>query len=46
MPMQTMQIRLTDKQIKRIDTLVKKGVYPNRSETVRDAVRKLVGNGE
>jgi len=46
MPMQTMQIRLTSKQIKRIDTLVKKGVYPNRSEAVRDAVRKLVGNEE
>ncbi len=46
MSMQTMQIRLTDKQIKRVDVLVKKGVYPNRSEAVRDAVRKLVGNGE
>ncbi len=46
MAMQTMQIRLTDKQIKRVDLLVKKGVYPNRSEAVRDAVRKLVGNGE
>lgn len=46
MPMQTMQIRLTDKQIKRIDVMVKKGVYPNRSEAVRDAVRKLVGNEE
>ena len=45
MPMQTMQIRLTDKQIKRVDTLVKKGIYPNRSEAVRDAVRKLVENG-
>lgn len=44
--MQTMQIRLTDKQIKRVDTLVKKGIYPNRSEAVRDAVRKLVGNSE
>lgn len=44
MPMQTMQIRLTGKQIKRVDTLVKKGIYPNRSEAVRDAVRKLVGN--
>ena len=40
--METVQIRLTDKQIKNIETLVKKGVYPNRSEAVRDAVRKLV----
>ncbi len=42
MVMETVQIRLTDKQIKNIETLVKKGVYPNRSEAVRDAVRKLV----
>ena len=46
MVMQTMQIRLTENQIKRIDSLVNKGVYPNRSEAVRDAVRKLVGNSE
>ncbi len=44
--MQTMQIRLTEKQIKRVDALVKKGIYPNRSEAVRDAVRRLVGNEE
>ncbi|MBI4019003.1 MAG: ribbon-helix-helix protein, CopG family [Candidatus Aenigmarchaeota archaeon] len=40
--MATVQIRLTEKQIKQIDELVEQGVYPNRSETVRDAVRKLV----
>ena len=46
MVMETVQIRLTDKQIRSIDTLVKKGVYPNRSEAVRDAVRKrVVDNG-
>lgn len=45
--MQTMQIRLTEKQLKTVDILVKKGVYPNRSEAVRDAVRRLVeGNGK
>ena len=43
MVMETIQIRLTEKQIKNIDHLVKRGVYPNRSEAVRDAVRKLVG---
>jgi len=43
MVMETIQIRLTEKQIKSIDTLVKRGIYPNRSEAVRDAVRKLVG---
>jgi Arc/MetJ-type ribon-helix-helix transcriptional regulator len=43
--METIQIRLTEKQIKAIGTLVKRGVYPNRSEAVRDAVRRLVENG-
>lgn len=42
MTMETVQIRLTERQIKNIDVLVRKGVYPNRSEAVRDAVRKLV----
>lgn len=46
MVMETVQIRLTEKQIKSIDGLVRKGVYPNRSEAVRDAVRKLVNDGE
>ena len=42
MVMSTMQIRLTEKQIRSIDGLVKVGVYPNRSEAVRDAVRRLI----
>jgi Arc/MetJ-type ribon-helix-helix transcriptional regulator len=42
MVMETVQIRLTDKQIRNIDVLVRKGTYPNRSEAVRDAVRRLV----
>jgi len=42
--METVQIRLTEKQIRALNTLIKKGVYPNRSEAVRDAVRKLVDN--
>jgi antitoxin ParD1/3/4 len=46
MVMETVQIRLTEKQIRNIDVLVKRGVYPNRSEAVRDAVRKLVENGQ
>jgi Arc/MetJ-type ribon-helix-helix transcriptional regulator len=46
MVMETVQIRLTEKQIKNIESLVKKGVYPNRSEAVRDAVRKLVDEAE
>ena len=40
--MMTVQIRLTERQLKSIDQLVRKGVYPNRSEAVRDAVRTLV----
>ena len=42
MVMSTVQIRLTPKQIRMIDLFVRKGSYPNRSEAVRDAVRKLV----
>jgi Arc/MetJ-type ribon-helix-helix transcriptional regulator len=42
MVMSTVQIRLTPRQIKSIDSFVRKGTYPNRSEAVRDAVRKLV----
>ncbi|MFB6075700.1 MAG: ribbon-helix-helix domain-containing protein, partial [Candidatus Aenigmatarchaeota archaeon] len=44
MSMESVQIRLTKKQIKNIDKLVNDGQYPNRSETVRDAVRKLLGS--
>lgn len=40
--METLQIRLTKKQIKAVEELVKVGVYPNRSEAIRDAVRKLI----
>ena len=43
MPMETVQIRLTGKQIKKLDFMIRTGTYPNRSEAVRDAVRKLVG---
>ncbi len=46
MVMETVQIRLTEKQIRNIEGLVKKGVYPNRSEAVRDAVRRLVDESE
>lgn len=37
-----MQIRLTEGHIKKIDTLIKNGHYPNRSEAVRDATRRLI----
>jgi Arc/MetJ-type ribon-helix-helix transcriptional regulator len=39
--MLTCQIRLTEKHLHDIDRLVKQGIYPNRSEAIRDAVRKL-----
>jgi Arc/MetJ-type ribon-helix-helix transcriptional regulator len=39
--MHTIQIRLTRELIEDIDRLVGVGVYPNRSEAVRDAVRAL-----
>lgn len=42
MGMQTMQIRLTENQIKRLDVMIKVGQYPSRSEAVRDATRRLI----
>lgn len=42
MVMETIQIRLTKKLVEKIDELVKEGFYPNRSEAVRDAVRRLI----
>jgi Arc/MetJ-type ribon-helix-helix transcriptional regulator len=42
MGMFTVQIRLTQKQIEMIDKIIDSGHYPNRSEAVRDAVRRLI----
>ena len=39
MVMDTVQIRLGDKLIKDIDKLVKNGLYSNRSDAIREAVR-------
>jgi Arc/MetJ-type ribon-helix-helix transcriptional regulator len=39
--MDPVQIRLTRELIEKIDSLIEKGMYPNRSEAVRDAVRRL-----
>lgn len=39
--METIQIRVTKKQLHEVDKLVKYGVYNSRSEAVRDAVRRL-----
>lgn len=40
--METVQIRLTKNMLKRLDELVELGDYPNRSEAVRDSVRRLL----
>lgn len=40
--MDTLQIRLSHGIVERIDKLVDTGIYSNRSDVVRDAVRKLV----
>ena len=42
MVMETMQIRLTRGLIEEIKKLVNRGIYPNSSECVRDAVRRLI----
>lgn len=39
--MHPVQIRLTRELIEKIDKLIENGMYPNRSEAVRDAVRRL-----
>jgi len=39
--MHPVQVRLTRELIEKIDDLVLKGIYPNRSEAIRDAVRRL-----
>jgi Arc/MetJ-type ribon-helix-helix transcriptional regulator len=40
--METLQIRLTRNMLERIDVLIQQGTYPNRSEAVRDSVRKML----
>ena len=42
--MDTMQIRMGQGLIQRVDTLVGTGIYSSRSDVIRDAVRKLVLN--
>lgn len=33
---------LTDQQQEKLDKLVAKGIYQNRTEAIRDAIRKLI----
>ena len=46
MVMDTLQIRMNKALLKRIDFLVKVGVYSNRSDVIRDAVRRFVWEKE
>jgi len=39
--MHPVQIRLTRELLEKIDKMIERGLYPNRSEAVRDAVRRL-----
>jgi len=40
------QVRLTKGLIEKIDNLVQRGYYPNKSDAIRDAVRRLVWEKE
>lgn len=42
MVMDTLQLRLSHGLLERLDKLVETGVYANRSDVIRDAVRRLV----
>jgi len=46
MTMDTLQIRMNKELLKRIDALVKTGVYSNRSDIIRDAVRRFIWEKE
>jgi len=37
----SVQVRLTKQMIKGLDGLIRKGKYPNRSEAIRDAIRRM-----
>ena len=41
MVMQTIQVRIEKGLIKRMDSLVENGLYANKAEIMRDAVRRL-----
>ena len=46
MTMQMTQVRLTKGLIEKIKELVNKGYYSNKSDAIRDAVRRLVWEKE
>ena len=46
MAMDVLQIRMNSGLISMMDNLVKQGVYSNRSDVIRDAVRRFVWEKE
>ena len=44
MVMDTVQVRLSHGLIEMIDNFVRTGIYANRSDVIRDSVRRLVLN--
>ena len=46
MVMDILQIRMNKGLVKMIDSLVKRGVYTNRADVIRDAVRRFVWEKE
>ncbi len=46
MVMDTLQIRMNKELLKRMDSLVRTGIYANRSDVIRDAVRRFVWEKE
>jgi len=42
MTMTTAQVRLPEGLMGEVDELVRKGLYTNKSEVIRDALRKLI----
>ncbi|MFP3169086.1 MAG: ribbon-helix-helix domain-containing protein [Thermoproteus sp.] len=43
-PMELVSVHLPMAMLSTLDNLVKKGIYPNRSEAIRDALAKLLMN--
>ncbi len=46
MVMDTLQIRMNKGLISRIDSIVESGIYSNRADVIRDAVRRFVWEKE
>ena len=46
MVMDTLQIRINKELLRRIDSLVKSGIYSNRADVIRDAIRRFVWEKE